>query len=146
MKLLASLIGGTVLFRTPLPLATLCIIQVMFLIDNSVYAAEKEWPYKPVKKSPLPEVKNRDWANNGIDSFILSRLEAKGLSPAAKTDKRILVRRVYFDLIGSSPSNIEANRFVEDTDPKAYEKLVDRLLAGKRFGEKWALEATPTLT
>ena len=57
MKLLVSLIGGTVLFRTPLPLATLCIIQIMFLIDNSVYAAEKEWPYKPMKKSPLPEVK-----------------------------------------------------------------------------------------
>ena len=77
MKLLVSLIGGTVLFRIPLPLATLCIIQVMFLIDNSVYAAEKEWPYKPMKKSPLPEVKNRDWANNGIDPFILSRLEDK---------------------------------------------------------------------
>ena len=50
MKLLISLIGGTVLFRTPLPLATLCIIQVMFLIDNSVYAAEKEWPLQADEK------------------------------------------------------------------------------------------------
>lgn len=86
MKLLVSLIGSTVLFRTPLPLATLCIIRVICPIDNSVYAAEKECPYKPMKKPPLPEVKNRDWANNGIDPFILSRLEDKNLSTATQAD------------------------------------------------------------
>ena len=68
---------------------------------------------------------------------MLSQLEAKGLSPAPAADKRALLRRVYFDLIGLPPSVEEAEAFQKDTSPDAYEKLVDLLLADKRYGERW---------
>ena len=73
-----------------------------------------------------------------MDRFILAKLEAKSLSPAPPADKRTLLRRLSFDLIGLPPSPEEVEAFVKDESPDAYEKVVDRLLASPQFGERWA--------
>jgi mono/diheme cytochrome c family protein len=100
--------------------------------------ARAHWAYQPVKRPPIPEVKNKAWVRNPIDAFILARLEAKGLQPAPPADKHELVRRVYYDLIGLPPTPKEVEAFVNDNAPDAYEKLIDRLLARPQYGEKWA--------
>src|SRR6185369_4638996 len=75
---------------------------------------------------------------NPIDAFVLARLEKEGLAPSPEADKYTLVRRLYLDLIGLPPTPEEADAFVQDASPDAYEKLVDRLLASPRYGERWA--------
>ncbi len=97
----------------------------------------KFWSFvKPVKGTP-PVVENDDWAKDGISRFILASLEEKGLNPVGETDRVTLIRRVSFDLIGLPPTPAEVDAFVHDKSPNAYEKLVDRLLASKHFGERW---------
>ncbi len=82
-------------------------------------------------------MKNSGWARNPIDAFILEKLEAKGLTAAPPASKRTLARRLYFDLVGMPPSPEELNAFLNDVSSDAYEKLVDRLLADPRYGERW---------
>lgn len=96
------------------------------------------WAYVPPRWPDLPEVRRDDWPRNPIDRFILARLEALGLSPAPEADRYTLIRRVYLDLLGLPPTVEEAQDFVNDPDPWAYERLVDRLLASPRYGERWA--------
>ncbi len=100
-------------------------------------AARNYWCYKPVKRPEVPAVKNRAWVRNPIDAFLLARLEAKGLKPAAPADRVALIRRVYYDLTGLPPTPEEVDAFVTDRAPDAYEKLVDRLLDSPHYGEKW---------
>ncbi len=96
-----------------------------------------QWPYnKPEKKAP-PAVRQADAVRNPIDAFIVARLEEKGLKPAAPADKRVLARRVYYDLIGLPPTPAELDSFLSDPKPDAYERLVDKLLADPRYGERW---------
>jgi hypothetical protein len=95
------------------------------------------WPYqKPVRLEP-PAVKNTAWTRNPIDQFILAKLEAKGLSPAPSAPRRTLARRLYMDLVGMPPTVDELNQFLRDESAEAVEHLVDRLLADKRYGERW---------
>ncbi|MBL8216589.1 MAG: DUF1553 domain-containing protein [Bryobacterales bacterium] len=89
-----------------------------------------------MKQNP-PEVKNTAWVRSPIDAFVLAKLEAAGVAPAPAADKRVLARRLYFDLIGLPPTIDEMNAFLNDTSPKAYETLIDKLLADKRYGERW---------
>lgn len=99
--------------------------------------AEWRWPFeKPVKRNP-PSVKNAAWVRNPIDAFILAKLEANGLAPAPKASKGTLARRVYLDLVGMPPTPEEMNEFLRDESENAFEKLVDELLADKRYGERW---------
>ena len=86
---------------------------------------------------PAGEVRNAAWARNEIDRFVLAKLEAKQLAPSPDADPRMLLRRAYFDLIGLPPTPDEARAFLEDHSADAYDKLVDRLLADPRFGERW---------
>ena len=86
----------------------------------------------------VPAVNNSAWVVNPIDAFILQKLEAKGMTPAPPASKRALLRRVYFDLIGLPPTPEEIRQFENDSAPDAYEKVVDRLLADTRYGERWA--------
>ncbi len=95
------------------------------------------WAFQPVERPPVPTVKNQRWVSNPIDAFILAKLEAKQLSPNPPATKRELIRRVFYDITGLPPSPGEVEQFVADTSPDAYEKLVDRLLASPRYGEKW---------
>ena len=105
---------------------------------NLAERKEQHWAWQPVQATTPPKVKDKTWAETPIDQFILAKLEDAGLSPAEEADRSILIRRVYFDIIGLPPSHEEIQAFVNDTDPKAYEKMVDRLLASPGFGERWA--------
>jgi len=95
------------------------------------------WSFVPVKAQRPPTVKNKAWVKSPIDAFVLAQLEAKGLKPSPAASKRELVRRAYFDVIGLPPAPEDVERFVTDTSPDAYEKLIDRLLAMPQFGERW---------
>ncbi len=95
------------------------------------------WAFQPVKEPTAPKVANKTWGKNKIDQFILAKLEEKKLSPVADADRATLIRRVYFDLIGLPPTPEEVEAFLKDTDANAFEKVVDKLLASKHFGERW---------
>lgn len=99
--------------------------------------AKNYWAYRPLQRPAEPTVKNRDWVRNPIDAFLLAKLEAKGLTPAAPADRVALIRRVTYDLTGLPPTPEDVEAFVKDRSPDAYEKLIDRLLATPQYGEKW---------
>ncbi len=101
---------------------------------------KKHWAFIPPIKALLPKVQNSDWPENEIDHFVLHRLESMGLSPSDKAEKRVLIRRLSFDLTGLPPSLEEIQRFEEDQSANAYEQLVDRLLASPKYGERWCWE------
>src|SRR5258707_5021896 len=103
----------------------------------SADSAKKHWAWQPVMKPAVPEVKDSSWPKSPIDNFILSKLEEKELKPNPRADKRTLIRRATFDLIGLPPSPQEVEDFVKDESPEAFEKVVDRLLASPRYGERW---------
>jgi hypothetical protein len=96
------------------------------------------WSLRPFAAVTPPEVKAAAWARNPIDRFLVHRLEAKGLSGSPEADRRTLLRRVFFDLIGLPPTPEEVAAFAADPDPLAYEKVVDRPLASPHYGERWA--------
>src|SRR6266852_6108963 len=98
----------------------------------------QHWSLRPLSKPPLPEVKNKAWAATPVDRFVLARLEEKQIQPNAPADKRTLLRRLCFDLIGLPPSPEELAAFLSDESADAYERVVDRLLASPRYGERWA--------
>ncbi len=96
------------------------------------------WSLRPLVRPPVPGARSGQCPTNPVDAFILSKLHEKGLRASPEADRRTLIRRLYFDLIGLPPSPEEADTFVADHDPEAYERLVDRLLASPRYGERWA--------
>jgi hypothetical protein len=96
------------------------------------------WAFQPVRRPPLPQVQNTTWIRNGIDAFVLARLEAEHIAPSPEADRVTLLRRLSFDLRGLPPTLAEVDAFVQDTSPDAYEQLVDRLLASPHYGERWA--------
>ena len=100
--------------------------------------ASDHWCWQPIRDVQPPNVKQADWPTSAIDRFILARLEAAGLKPAADADRRSWIRRVYFDLIGLPPSVDEVRAFLADNSPRAHETVVDRLLKSEHFGERWA--------
>ncbi len=95
------------------------------------------WAFQPPKKSPAPKVADAHWPKSDIDRFVLASLEAGGLKPVGDADRRTLIRRVYFDLIGLPPSPEAVESFVNDKTPTAFEKIVDKLLGSPQFGERW---------
>jgi hypothetical protein len=96
------------------------------------------WAFERVKKNEPPVVSDADWSKSPIDRFVFAALTERGLKPAPPASKLELVRRVYFDVTGLPPTPEEIQSFINDASPDAYEKLVDRLLASPRFGERWA--------
>src|SRR5262249_28097157 len=80
------------------------------------------WSLQPVKRPAVPATIRADWCKNPIDAFILARLEAQGMEPAPQADRRVLIRRAYFDLLGLPPSFQEVDAFVRDESPGAYEQ------------------------
>jgi hypothetical protein len=100
---------------------------------------ERPWAFRPPSRPAVPVVKHRAWVRNPIDAFIAARLEKAGLDPAPEADRLTLIRRVTFDLTGLPPTPEEVDAFVQDQRPDAFERLVDRLLASPRYGERWAL-------
>ena len=96
------------------------------------------WSFKPVRRPVAPAVKNAAWSRNEVDRFVLAALEAKDLAPSPEASRRTLIRRLTFDLLGLPPTPAEVEAFVNDTDPQAYERLVERLLESPHYGEHWA--------
>ena len=96
------------------------------------------WSLQPLVKPARPKVKDKSWGRTPIDRFILAKLEEKDLKPSPAADKRTLLRRIYFDLLGLPPTPKEMEAFLADRSPEAYEKVVDQLLASPRYGERWA--------
>ncbi len=98
---------------------------------------KQHWAFAAPVQAALPAVKKKSWPQNAIDHFVLARLEKEKLEPSAPADRYTLVRRVYLDLIGLPPTPEEADAFAKDRSADAYGKLVDRLLASPRYGERW---------
>ncbi|MBI5758430.1 MAG: DUF1553 domain-containing protein [Planctomycetales bacterium] len=96
------------------------------------------WSFRPVKNPEPPAVKETAWPRRSIDHFVLAQLEANGLKPVGEADRRTLIRRATFDLVGLPPTPEEVETFVADESSDAYERLVDRLLASRHYGERWA--------
>ncbi|MCE2399886.1 DUF1553 domain-containing protein [Candidatus Poribacteria bacterium] len=103
----------------------------------NIDSASNYWAYLPLTQPSIPSVHKANWVLNPIDSFILAKLEANGLTPAAPATKLSLIRRVYYDLTGLPPSPEAVDAFLNNTAPDAYEKLIDKLLKSPRYGEKW---------
>ena len=99
---------------------------------------QRHWSFVTPTRPDLPQVEKSSWVREPIDHFILSRLEETQLSPSEEADRRTLIRRVTFDLIGLPPESADVQAFVADTAPDAYQKVVERLLASKHYGEHMA--------
>ena len=99
---------------------------------------EEHWAYVKPVRPPLPAVKDKKWPRNGIDHFVLARLEAEGLAPAPEAERSVLVRRVCLDLTGLPPTLEQVDEYLNDKSDDAYEKMVDRLLASPAYGEHQA--------
>ena len=107
-------------------------------IEDKYPAAIGYWAYKRVQKPTVPAVRSRAWVKTEVDAFILKELESKGIRPAPPADKITLLRRATFDLTGLPPTPQEVQAYLSDNSPKAFERVIDRLLASPHYGEKWA--------
>ena len=100
-------------------------------------ATASHWSFQPIARREPPAVRNKEWARNPIDNFVLSKLEGKGIEPSSEADRRTLIRRLSLDLTGLPPSPQEVQQYLEDSAPGAYERVVDRLLNSAHYGERW---------
>ncbi len=114
---------------------TFCGVAIAFALQ--VAAQTKHWAFVAPVRPPLPVVKNKAWARNPIDAFILARLEQEHLTPASEAHKTTLIRRVSLDLTGLPPTLKEIDDYLADKSPNAYEKVVERLLNSPHYGERW---------
>src|SRR6266853_348820 len=96
------------------------------------------WSFHAPQKPPVPDLSKDPWVRNPIDAFVAAKLAEKGLKRAPEADRRTLIRRAYFDLVGVPPSPERVDRFVQDAAPDAYDKLIDELLASPAYGERCA--------
>ena len=99
--------------------------------------ASQLWSFQPPRRAALPEVTLTDWPRQGLDRFVLAKLEQSGLQPSPMADRRVLIRRAFFDVIGLPPSPEEVDTFLKDSSPDAYKTIVDRLLESPHYGERW---------
>ena len=106
-------------------------------ISSALPATTRWWAFAKPSQPPIPTIRTTAWVRNEIDAFILAKLEAKGLQPAPEASRPVLIRRLYFDLLGLPPPPEEVKAFVEDANSHAFEALVDRLLSDRRYGERW---------
>ena len=106
--------------------------------ERRITDADRQWwAFKKPVRSAVPRVADARWNRNPIDGFVKAKQEEKGLSAAPAADRRTLIRRAYLDLVGLLPSPAEVDAFVKDSSPRAYENLVDKLLASPHYGERW---------
>ncbi len=105
--------------------------------EGAAYA--NHWAFVPPTRPAEPAVKRETWPRNAIDRFVLAKLESLGLEPSPEADRATLIKRLSADLVGLPPTPAEVDAFVADQDPRAYERLVDRLMASPHYGERMAL-------
>ena len=99
--------------------------------------ASKLWSFQPPRRTPVPDVQQAEWPKRDLDRFVLAKLEQTGIKPSPMAQRRTLIRRAYFDVIGLPPSPEEVAAFLNDSSPNAYEVVVDRLLESPHYGERW---------
>ncbi|MDX1946385.1 MAG: PSD1 and planctomycete cytochrome C domain-containing protein [Pirellulaceae bacterium] len=105
--------------------------------DRAELDRANHWAYQLVARRIIPAVRNSTWQRTAVDGWVLARLEATGITPSPEADRRTLVRRLAYDLVGLPPTPEEVAAFADDQSPDAYERLVDRLLASPHYGERW---------
>jgi hypothetical protein len=106
-------------------------------VSKDLAEARKHWAYQPIRRPAIPSVREQDRVQSPVDAFVAAKLEAQGLTMSPPADRRTLIRRVYFDLVGLPPSWEDTEAFVTDRSPDAFAKIVDRLLASPQYGECW---------
>ncbi len=130
--------------KTPLPVAVVAVLAEWVkagatvpddIAKNPTPDPKQHWAFQPIKEPAVPKLAVP--VANPIDAFVLAKLKEKGLSPAPPADRRTLIRRAYFDLLGLPPAAAEVDAFVKDESPDAWAKLIDRLLASPQYGERW---------
>lgn len=108
-------------------------------IEYPITASDRDhWAYRPLVAPPPPTIAEEDWSRTALDRFVIGGLLARDLRPAPEADRATLLRRLHFDLVGLPPTAEELERFLHDTAPNAYERLVDRLLASPDYGQRFA--------
>jgi hypothetical protein len=122
--------------KSPLSADEVALIH-RWIDEGAEYDAH--WSYVKPTRPAVPAVRQTEWPVNPIDHFILARLEAKGLAPSPEADKRTLLRRLSFDVLGLPPTPKDLAEFEADDSPKAYARVVDRLITSKHFGERMAM-------
>ncbi len=100
-------------------------------------ADRRHWAFQPPQQAEIPQVKNPGWVRNPIDAFIASNHDRLGLNPVPRAKKRVLLRRVFLDLIGLPPTPVQLRSFLEDPSPNANDKVVEELLSSPQYGERW---------
>ena len=118
-------------------LVSVASLAIFLWPGTAITETTPHWSLEPIARPTLPEVQNYFWAVNGVDRFVLAQLEAEGLSPSSRASRDMLIRRATFDLTGLPPTFESVQEFVTDPAPDAYARLVDRLLASPRYGERW---------
>src|SRR5262245_51884269 len=114
--------------------ARVLLLALLFL---PAARADTWWSLRPLTRPAVPPLRGQAHARNPIDAFILAELEKRDLHPSLEADRRTLIRRLSFDLVGLPPAPQEVEAFVADPRPDAYERLVERFLALPRYGERW---------
>lgn len=117
--------------------SALAAVIVLAFSDKQAPAGTNHWAFQPFKSVSVPDLKNKEWPKTPIDNFILFILEQKRLRPNGEADRRTLLRRVTFDLIGLPPAPQDIDAFLEDRSSQAFAKVVDRLLDSPHYGERW---------
>jgi hypothetical protein len=107
------------------------------LLESRPDASTTHWAFQAVRKPEVPLPQADEWSHTAIDRFVLAKLHAAGVSPSERAARHTLIRRATFDLLGLPPAPAEVAAFVQDDSPQAFDKLVDRLLASPRYGERW---------
>jgi len=130
MRRFLALLGAVAMFAAPNS-------SEVAALGKYTAIERRHWAFQP-RKDVVPPLLNDPWIRGPVDAFILAGLQKAGLKPAAEADRATLVRRVTYDLHGLPPSPAEIDAFVNDKAPRAYERLVDRLLASPHYGEQWA--------
>ena len=114
------------------------VMLVLPLLAVADGTATDHWSFSPPRRHEPGVLRDGSWSRCEIDRLVLARLEAEALRPSPPADRGTLIRRLHLDLVGLPPSPAEVDAFLADSNPDAYDKLVDRLLASPRFGERWA--------
>lgn len=105
--------------------------------EQRLEAGQRHWSFQPPQPFESPAVQQADWPRGAIDHFVLARMESNGVKPVPDANRRTLVRRVYFDLVGLPPSPQQVEPFVANDSPDALPNLIDQLLDSPQFGERW---------
>ena len=104
---------------------------------SNIRRTSDHWAFQRIERPAIPDVRQHEWIRNGIDYFVLSRLEAEGLTPSREASKETLIRRLSLDLLGVPPTPEQVKQFVSDESSDAYGRLVERFLSSPRYGERW---------